>query len=385
MTKRSTAKFKTIFFVLSCFFISCNKNDTFTIEGNVKNAKDKTLFLEHVRIGDIQLMDSLKLGESGNFRFKHQNSGESDFYRLRLGGQLINIPVDSTETVNIQADGSNFAQDYSIDGSDDCINVKELTLLQLKASIEYNKLQNSYNEGQITVDQYQEQVTQALNEYKDKAKAYIYANPKSMSAYFALFQQINGMLIFDPFNKEDYKVFGAVATSWNQYFPNAIRSKHLYNLALRALKSIRGERPLEYTVTDAVAHFEIKLPDIKDQQVSLSESCRGKVTLIDFTAYQMKESPVHNIALAEFYEKHKRQPLEIYQISLDTDEHFWKNAAVNLPWICVHDPASVYSKVAVSYNVKNLPTTFVMNSEGEIVKRLESTNNLEKEVGEFLK
>ncbi len=372
------------FLFLMCKILRKDDNK-FTIEGNIVEANLKTMYFEHIGISSINVLDSVVLNETGKFKFKQPNPKEPDFYRLRLDGQLINIAIDSTETIKIQASAPSFAQGYVVEGSEECIKIKELTMLQLEASVAYNKLRKEYNDKQISVDQYMEQIAPVLDKYKESAKKYIYANPKSASAYFALFQQINNMLIFDPYDKNDYKALGAVATSWNQFYPEATHSKQLYNLAIQALKSIRGERPVEYNVTESSTHFEIKLPNIEDVDQSLFETCKDKVTLIDFTAYQMKGSPEHNIFLNTFYEKHKSQGFEIYQVSLDADENFWKNSAINLPWICVHDRKSMYSQIALNYNVKNLPTAFLMNRNGEIVKRIESFENLEKEVGELLK
>jgi hypothetical protein len=98
----------------------------------------------------------------------------------------------------------------------------------------------------------------------------------------------------------------------------------------------------------------------------------------------MKESPLHNLQLAEIYNKYKSKGLEIYQISLDSDEHFWKNAMVNLPWICVIDPQSFYSAIAQKYNVLNIPTAFIMNREGEIVLRIEDYSHLEADIAKFM-
>ena len=39
--------------------------------------------------------------------------------------------------------------------------------------------------------------------------------------------------------------------------------------------------------------------------------------------------------LRDLYDKYAGQGLEIYQVPLDADEHYWKTTADNLPWICV--------------------------------------------------
>ena len=59
-------------------------------------------------------------------------------------------------------------------------------------------------------------------------------------AYFALFQSLNGYMIFDPLtNKEDVKCFAAVATSLNNAYPHADRSRNLYNMVIKGMKNTR--------------------------------------------------------------------------------------------------------------------------------------------------
>ena len=81
--------------------------------------------------------------------------------------------------------------------------------------------------------------------------------------------------------------------------------------------------------------------------------------------------------LAELYKKYRSRGLQIYQVSLDADEQSWKVAADNLPWVCVRDPQSVYSRNAAIYNVKNLPTCFVIDKNDGIVKRIEKVGEIE--------
>ena len=71
-------------------------------------------------------------------------------------------------------------------------------------------------------------------------------------------------------------------------------------------------------------------------------------------------------------------------VSLDADEHFWKTTADNLPWICVRDPQGVYSPYTSSYNIRNLPTLFLINRDNELSLRGEAVKNLEEEVKKLL-
>jgi len=368
-------------------FLSCSGKHQFTVKGTVKDGNEKMLYLENVAASKVILMDSVKLSKSGSYKFRHERPAAPDFYRLRLNHQLINFAIDSTEIVTIDTDTLQFAQAYSVEGSAESERIKTLTLLQLKTSGTYNQLQEQYRSKSITADEYKEKANACIDDYKNEAKKYIYANPASASAYFALFQQINGLLIFDPYDKADSKAYGAVANNWNQRYPNAPRTKHLVQLFTYALAIMRGENAsyLDAKTIESKDFFDISLLSFDDKACRLSETGKDKVVLVEFTVYGMKESPAHNQLLAKVYEKYKAQGFQIYQVSLDTDKHFWKNAAVNLPWICVIDPQSVNSDIVRKYNVRNLPTGFIMNRKGEIVKRIEDYAELDAGILSCLK
>lgn len=368
-------------------FLSCSGRHQFTVKGTIKDGNEKMLYLENVTTSKVILLDSVKLSKSGSYKFRHERPLAPDFYRLRLNHQLINFAIDSTEIVTIDADTLQFAQAYSVEGSIESERIKTLTLLQLKTSEIYNQLQKQYRSQSITADEYKEKANACIEEYKNEAKKYIYPDPASASAYFALFQQINGLLIFDPYDKADSKTYGAVANNWNQRYPDAPRTKHLVQLFTSALAIMRGEKAnsLNAKTVENKDYFDVSLLSFDDKAYRLSEIGKGKVVLVDFIAYEMKESPLHNQQLAKVYKKYCDRGFQIYQISLDTDEHFWKNAAFNLPWICVIDPQSFNSDIARKYNVRELPAGFIMNREGEIAKRVKNYADLETDILSCLK
>ena len=368
-------------------FISCSNKNQFTIKGCIKDGNEKMLYLENVTTSRVILLDSVKLNKTGLYKFNHKRPEVPDFYRLRLNNQWINFAIDSTEILTILSDTLRFARDYTIEGSLESEFIKKLTLLQLKTNDIFNRLQNQYHSQILTVDEYQEKANACIEEYKNEAINYIYTNPASTSAYFALFQQINGLLFFDPYDKTDSKAFGAVANNWNLHYPDAPRTKHLVNLFTSSLAIIRGEQNinLDANTINSKDYFDVSLLSYDNQTLQLSEVGKDKVVLLDFTVYGMKESPSHNRQLAKIFEKYYTQGFRIYQVSLDSDEHFWKNAAVNLPWTCVWDPQSIYSDIAKRYSVREVPTGFILNRKGEIVKKMENYDELEKDILSYLK
>ena len=52
------------------------------------------------------------------------------------------------------------------------------------------------------------------------------------------------------------------------------------------------------------------------------------MVLLDFTVYQSAVAAPHNLMLRDLYNKYASQGLEIYQVSLDADEHFGKHQLI---------------------------------------------------------
>lgn len=363
-------------------FTACDNNADFTVKGVVSGADGQTMYLENVGISNVETLDSVKLTAAGKFKFTRKRPQYPEFYRLRLNKQLINFAIDSVETVTFVADAGTFATSYTVEGSENSKAIKDITLAQLDANQAIGRLRKEYEDKHLTDTAYQARILATADAYKDVARKYIYAAPMSTAAYYALFQQIDGLLFFDLYDKNDVKAYGAVATSYNHFYPESPRSKHLSNLTLQSMKVLRAQRPvtLDDVKTNEISFLDIELPNLKGEVVKLSAMSKGKPVIINFTAYQAEWSPALNMTLGELYTKYHEQGLDIYQISLDSDVHFWKNAASNLPWVTVRDPQSVYSQIAGLYNVKQLPVIFILDNKGNLVKRVDDMKKLEADV-----
>ena len=101
------------------------------MEGQIGNAKDSVLYFENVGLEGINVLDSVKLNDGGDFSFRQEAPGAPEFYRLRIADQIINVSIDSTETVQIKGSYPNMASDYTVSGSENCEKIKELALRQM--------------------------------------------------------------------------------------------------------------------------------------------------------------------------------------------------------------------------------------------------------------
>lgn len=368
---------------------SCNSDPKFSVSGDVSGADGKMLYLEASGLEGVVPLDSVKLKGDGSFSFKQARPESPEFYRLRVDDKVINFSVDSTEAVSIKAPFVDFATAYSVEGSGNSAKIKELTLKQADLQRDVDALIRAARENKLGTTAFEDTLGVLLKNYKDDVKInYIFAAPNTAAAYFALFQKLNDYLIFDPLNsKDDIKCFAAVATSLNNFYPHANRSKNLYNIVIKGMKNTRIpqqktiELPEDKIVETGV--IDISLRDIKGNIRKLSD-LKGKVVLLDFSVYQTQTGAPHNLMLRELYNKYASQGLEIYQVSLDADEHYWKTSADNLPWVCVRDENGVYSTTAAVYNVKQVPAFFLVNRNNELSARGEDVKDLETAIKALL-
>jgi peroxiredoxin len=356
------------------------------VKGVVTGVDNQMIYLENVGLGSVEPVDSTKLNGSGEFTFKVKSPQYPDFYRLRMNGQFINFAVDSTETISFEADYKTFETSYQVEGSESCSAIKNITLAQLDANQAIHRIRKDYESDMISDSLYRAQTMDAIETYRNIARNCIYSKPMSTESYFALFQQIDGLLFFDPYDKTDSRAYGAVATSYNHLYPESPRAKHLYNLTLQALKVLRSQRSVDWSniETKEIDFFDVELPNIRGEKIKLSEVAKDKVVVLNFMACQAEWSPELNALLQRVDSAYRDRGVEIFQISLDSDVHLWKNTVSNLRWTCVRDPQTVYSQAAAMYNVKQLPAFFLLNRKGILVKRIENLDNLMQDVGQML-
>ena len=352
---------------------ACQQHTKFRIEGRIANATDKTLYFEHSGLSQTTVLDSVTLDADGSFSFKSNRPAYPDFYRLRIDDKFIHLAIDSTETLTIKADLTNFATGYTIEGSQ-----ANTDILKLRSSVSAIQAKlNSISPNMSTEARSAKivEIETAIDKHKAMAKQLILANPRSSVAYFAIFQKINNTYLFSPYVKDDKPFCAAVATAYNVFMPEYNRTKHLYALVVDAIKNERREiqKANWQSLVDSAStgYIEIALNDRNGKLRKLSE-LEGKVVLIDFSAFEMENNVAYTFELRELHNKFRSRGFEIFQVSLDRSKLLWEEATANVPWVSVRDDNGQQSEYIRAYNVNQIPTLFVMDKKGVIVSRAES-------------
>lgn len=368
---------------------SCNEKK-FHVNGTIGNAADSTLYFENMSLNGPVVVDSVKLSADGTFAFDEKAPAAPEFYRLRIAGQIINIAIDSTETVNIKAEYPGMASQYEVSGSEECSRIKELTLMQMGLQTQLNAIAQN---PQLGADAVNDSVMRVIEAYKTRVKTeYIFKEPMKASSYFALFQTLYAggqpVLIFNPRSSEqDVKVFAAVATSWDTFYPNEERGENLHNIAIEGMKDIRilkskqAQAVVDADKVNTSGIIDFTLTDNKGNERRLS-SLKGNVVMLDFHLFANEKSLQRIMMLRELYNKYHAAGLEIYQVSVDSDEHFWKTQTAALPWISTR--AADDSRVLQLYNVQQVPTFFLLDRNCNVVKRDAQIKDLDAEIKALL-
>ena len=72
------------------------------------------------------------------------------------------------------------------------------------------------------------------------------------------------------------------------------------------------------------------------------------------------------------------------RVSIDTDEHFWKQQTAALPWISVRAEGGIQSNTLTLYNVQSIPEFFLIDRGSNIVGRSQTIKNLEEAIKNLL-
>lgn len=336
------------------------KNSNWHVKGTVEGASEAALLLESPNgAGGWYAIDTITTDSKGAFKYKGVPAGYPEIYRLTLDGKSIYFPVDSLETVEINSTAADFGRNYTLGGSETA---------ELFGRV--NALIDSVSAIRGAAAGSDETLKRELGEI-------ILSNRDGIVAYYTVLRRVGDTPVYDPTDRSDLRIIGAVANAFATERPADPHTPLLTELYLSSRRNLGLSRTAQTFEAEQIGLPEISLLDEKGATRSLTaEAAKGKVLVINFTAYSAQESPAYNVELAKIYEKYHSRGLEIFQIGFDEDEVFWKEGARNLPWITVYNSPTAGAQTLMTYNVGALPALFVVNRKGELVERIDNLNGL---------
>jgi thiol-disulfide isomerase/thioredoxin len=350
----------------------CQNKNTFTINGVVKEAKNKTLLLNKVNVNTLMFIDSSKIRNNGKFKFKIEAT-EPDFYQLGFSNtDFITILAEPGEKINLVFKGNSLSQDYTVTGSEGSEKIRMLDMRLARTKMKLDSLRNIYEAAskKPAFDEkgplIESEFDRILKEIRKKNIEFIISNTKSMASIKALYQRIddNTYVLYDP---RDLQYMKIISDSLGRYYPNSKNVQALAEDVKRELNQMYARQFQNLASSSPEIKLDPNLKDINGNRIALS-SLRGKVVLLTFWSVESKDCIAENLQLKDIYKTYNKKGFEIYQINVDEDEGKWEREVKfdELPWINTREDDPKNPRNAVLYNVKALPTNYLYDRDGNI-------------------
>ncbi|MFC2096471.1 thioredoxin-like domain-containing protein [Bacteroidota bacterium] len=375
------------YFICGLMILSaCNNSNQIEITGTIENGEGKNLKFSELLVSGTEEIKSIKLDKKGNFKFK-TNTDVPRFYNLSVSNNnFITLLVEPGETVKINTN-SNDLSNAQINGSESSGLVQKINTQLAETRSKLDSIKNYIEEIKDT-DNFEQEIneinkayTDIVNQQRDSSIAFIINNMNNIACIVALYQKYDDEN-FILYKNRDLQYIKIVSESLEKLYPESQHVKFLLadkeNLLNRYNQLKSNQQLSELANTKSVYTIpEVYLPDQTGDSISLN-AVNAKYILLNFWASWSQESTKRNLELKDIYRKYHTKGFEIYQVSLDTKKESWTRA-INfdqLPWINVIDLNGRTSYFAKIYNVNTLPTSFLVNPDGEIVLKNPSNKQL---------
>jgi peroxiredoxin len=361
--------------ILAFTGFSCNGTRT-EIKGLIQGGAETSLTLERLDVNRTTSVDSVKTDKNGSFYLKLKLEEPELFILKNDQGALINLLVSPGEKIEIESTNDAFGKDYSLKGSEESEGIRMLVEHLRSTRKDLDSLQAV---AATIADPYSPQMelirnafAQSIIRQKRFTIRYLVEHMHSLSSVYALYQKYDeGNLILNQEN--DLQYFKVVADSLETVYPNSSLTKSL-RADIRQREAAFAEAAHRDSLMNMAGEvkglLDLSIPDRDGHEVTLS-SLKGKVTLVVFWASGSSACIQALLQLQSTYNKYHSKGFEVYAISLDSNKINWMTAVDfnEFNWINVSELSFPESRAALLYNVSEIPTSFLINREGDIVAK----------------
>lgn len=361
LTSLQTATTHTgILLIAALASLSACSDPSFSVKGKISDADGKTIILEKAdHAGYWVPLDSASLKSSGKFSFSRAAPAAPEIFRLNLDGQYIYFPIDSIESITINAPAAHFASQFDISGSENATAM------------------GKFEKELLAFSPYFENADSAASFKRRVYTAYLQDSKGSVVSYYILTKTIDDKPLFDA--DADARYFGAVATAFRQFRPDDPRTYLLEQTAMEARHRQNSAAGKKVVVeASEISFIPISLPNENGSDARLSDlTGKGKPVILLISDLSDSPTPALNMELKKLYEA---GAVNVYNVGFDADALMWRDAARNLPWTTVYANRDAAPAIAAQYQVTELPTLFLIDANGNLKTRANSLSDIKKQL-----
>lgn len=358
MTMKKTLRLCVLAFLALLAISSCQKSISYTITGEVKDQRVKQIYL----VTDLDQgipFDTVKV-EGGKFAYNGQIDSVSVCFVGNLNDSIMMMPI-ILEEGNINIVLSRIPTESHVGGTalnDEFQKINEAAY-KFQADMEAVKAYaDSIDSISTPSDSQREEIERrAMETMTGFANMYYKCAEKNIGnelGFLLVVSNLNGGFL----NEEQ------TMTLINK-MPQHIRSRGVIGEITDMIKNYEKE----VSEAEAAPLPDFSAPDPDGKTISArDEVAKHELTIIDFWASWcgpcMNEMP----HMVELYSLYRDKGLGILGVSLDTDGEAWRNAIKQsgATWPQMSE-LSKDSKIARMFDVKAIPFTMIVDTEGNVV------------------
>ncbi|MBQ2993430.1 MAG: AhpC/TSA family protein [Alistipes sp.] len=350
------------------------------ISGKFLGLNSQTVYLEQMSVSGQTIVDSVALASDGSYEFLVGNVPSTPtLYNIVYNNERIPLLVSGGEKVTVGSLGS-VLKNYTVSGSVESELLREFNSEYIAGAMALAQKMDEYAQAE---ESQKVALAQSYNaQYRDvkrKQISFIVTNKSSIAAIYALYQRLEGERYLVNADS-DIIYFRTVADAVAETYPESPLLISLRNDVAR----MEAQASLIHSIEER-NYPDIEADDMYGNKVRLS-SLEGNVVLVDFWSAELGNSNALNADLKETYRKYEGRGFRVYQVSADTSKAAWIRAVQEqrLPWTSVCDFKGEGSPIFGLYNVRRLPTNYLIGRDGMIVGRDLYGTSLEKRLEELL-
>ncbi len=376
---------KKLLFAISAMAImlsSCSEEPTTntTISGRFVGSGVDSIFLERItdKFDKAEKMGAVALQDDGSFSFDLTIAEEESprFYRLAFSDESrpVTLVVAPGDQIKLESAGNIFLN-YSVEGSEESALIAQFShdyfaSVDELANIAENQLPATGNNRQLELRAYE-----LAREAMLKQMRFVGSHQDCIASIYALHHRVAEQYI-PQLEGQGINIvhYNSVLEGVKGKYPT---SPYVDILERKVEESEAFARVLEGV--QEVSYPDLELMDICGTKHKLSD-LEGKVVLLYFWSVHNAKCNNLNADLKALYNEYHDKGFEIYHVSVDADKDSWVLAinAQNLPWSSLYTGGDV--RIVELYNVEKIPTTYVINREGDITAVKEDIENIKREV-----
>jgi peroxiredoxin len=376
---------KKLLFAISAMAImlsSCSEEPTTntTITGRFVGSGVDSIFLERItdKFDKAEKMGAVALQDDGSFSFDLTIAEEESprFYRLAFSDESrpVTLVVAPGDQIKLESAGNIFLN-YSVEGSEESALIAQFShdyfaSVDELANIAENQLPATGNSRQLELRAYE-----LAREAMLKQMRFVGSHQDCIASIYALHHRVAEQYI-PQLEGQGINIvhYNSVLEGVKGKYPT---SPYVDILERKVKESEAFARVLEGV--QEVSYPDLELMDICGTKHKLSD-LEGKVVLLYFWSVHNAKCNNLNADLKALYNEYHDKGFEIYHVSVDADKDSWVLAinAQNLPWSSLYTGGDV--RVVELYNVEKIPTTYIINREGDITAVKEDIENIKREV-----